>query len=111
MRCPTRSGSTRTTSSQPCATPVSRSKRWTAPSLNAGMDYEMPEGKGLNEDNAKPALRDPSLEIKGVARPLTRRFPKLSGFGQFDRPYAPGEIAGAGHGAAARRIGTEIAVL
>jgi beta-glucosidase len=40
-----------------------------------------------------------------------RRFTQMFRFGQFDRPYDPGEIDAAGHGATARRIGTEIAVL
>jgi beta-glucosidase len=85
--------------------------RSAAPSLNAGMDHEMPDAKWLNEDNVKSALRDTSLEIKTVDRALIRRFTQMFRFGQFDRPYDPGEIDAAGHGAAARRIGTEIAVL
>jgi beta-glucosidase len=85
--------------------------RSAAPSLNAGMDHEMPDAKWLNEDNVKAALRDTSLEIKTVDRALVRRFTQMFRFGQFDRPYDPGEIDAASHGAVARRIGTEIAVL
>jgi beta-glucosidase len=85
--------------------------RSAAPSINAGMDHEMPDAKWLNEDNVTAALRDTSLEIKTVDRALVRRFTQMFRFGQFDRPYDPGEIDAAAHGAAARRIGTEIAVL
>jgi len=85
--------------------------RSAAPSLNAGMDHEMPDAKWLNVDNVKAALRDTSLEIKTVDRALIRRFIQMFRFGQFDRPYDQGEIDAAGHGAAARRIGAEIAVL
>ena len=35
-----------------------------APSLNAGMDHEMPDAKWLNETNVKAALSDTSLEIE-----------------------------------------------
>jgi beta-glucosidase len=85
--------------------------RSAAPSLNAGMDHEMPDAKWLSEDNVKAALRDTSLEIKTVDRALVRRFTQMFRFGQFERPYEPGEIDAEGHGAVARRIGTEIAVL
>jgi beta-glucosidase len=85
--------------------------RSAAPSLNAGMDHEMPDAKWLNEDNVTAALRDTSLEIQTVDRALIRRFTQMFRFGQFDRPYDPGEIDAPAHGAVARRIGTEIAVL
>ena len=41
-----------------------------APSLNAGMDHEMPDAKWLNETNVKAALSDTSLEIETVDRAL-----------------------------------------
>src|SRR5688572_24629808 len=85
--------------------------RSAAASLNAGMDHEMPDAKWLNETNVKAALRDTSLEIETVDRALVRRFTQMFRFGQFDRPYAPGTIDARGHGAVARRIGTQIAVL
>ena len=85
--------------------------RSAAPSLNAGMDHEMPDAKWLNEDNVKAALRDTSLEIETVDRALVRRFTQMFRFGQFERPYDPGEIDAAAHGAVSHRIGTEIAVL
>jgi beta-glucosidase len=85
--------------------------RSAAPSLNAGMDHEMPDAKWLNAENVKAALGDTSLEPRTVDRALVRRFTQMFRFGQFDRPYDPGDIDAAGHGAAARRIGTEIAVL
>ncbi|WP_205739688.1 beta-glucosidase [Georgenia sp. SYP-B2076] len=85
--------------------------RSAAPSLNAGMDHEMPDAKWLNEDNVKAALADTSLEIETVERALVRRYTQMFRFGQFERPYAPGEIDAQAHGAVARRIGTEIAVL
>jgi beta-glucosidase len=82
-----------------------------APSLNAGLDHEMPDAKWLNEVNIKAALSDTSLEIETVDRALVRRYTQMFRFGQFERPYAPGEIDAAGHGALARRIGSQIAVL
>ena len=82
-----------------------------AGSLNAGMDHEMPDAKWMNETNVKAALQDTSLEIKTVDRALVRRFTQMFRFGQFERPYEPGEIDAAGHGAIARSIGSQIAVL
>ena len=82
-----------------------------AGSLNAGMDHEMPDAKWLNETNVRNALGDTSLEIETVDRALVRRFTQMFRFGQFERPYAPGEIDAAAHGAVARRIGGQMAVL
>ncbi len=87
------------------------SARSAAPSINAGMDLEMPDGKWLNEDNVTAALADTSLEIETVDRALRRRYAQMFRMGQFDRPYAPGEIDAQAHGGVARRIGTQIAVL
>jgi beta-glucosidase len=81
------------------------------PSLNAGMDHEMPDGKWLSEANVKAALQDTSLEIKTVDRALIRRYTQMFRFGQFERPYEPGEIDAKAHGAIARTIGSQIAVL
>ena len=61
-----------------------------APSLNAGMDHEMPDAKWLNETNVKAALSDTSLEIETVDRALVRRYTQMFRFGQFERPYDPG---------------------
>src|SRR3954447_10682654 len=85
--------------------------RSAAPSLNAGLDHEMPDAKWLNADNVTAALRDTSLEIETVDRTLVRRFTQMFRFGQFDRPYAPGEIDAQAHGAVSREIGSQIAVL
>ena len=82
-----------------------------APSLNAGMDHEMPDAKWLNEANVKAALSDTSLEIETVDRALVRRYTQMFRFGQFERPYQPGEIDAQAHGAAARTIGSQSAVL
>src|SRR3954462_333826 len=82
-----------------------------APSLNAGMDHEIPDAKWLNETNVKAALHDTSLEIETVDRALIRRYTQMFRFGQFDRPYAPGEINAHAHGATSRSIGSQIAVL
>ncbi len=82
-----------------------------AASLAAGMDHEMPDAKWLNETNVKAALHDTSLEIQTVDRALVRRFTQMFRFGQFERPYAPGTIDAKAHGALARRIGGQIAVL
>ena len=62
-------------------------------------------------DNVKAALQDTSLEIETVDRALVRRYTQMFRFGQFERPYDPGEIDAAAHGAVSRRIGTQIAVL
>src|SRR4051812_36038512 len=85
--------------------------RSSAPSLNAGLDHEMPDAKWLNETNVEAALSDTSLEIETVDRALTRRYTQMFRFGQFDRPYEPGAIDAEGHGAVARTIGSQIAVL
>ena len=82
-----------------------------APSLNAGLDHEMPDAKWLNETNVKAALNDTSLEIETVDRALVRRYTQMFRFSQFERPYDPGEIDAQAHGALARRIGSQIAVL
>ncbi len=85
--------------------------RSAAGSLNAGMDHEMPDAKWLNETNVRNALNDTSLEIETVDRALVRRYTQMFRFGQFERPYAPGEIDAAAHGAIARQIGARMAVL
>ena len=82
-----------------------------APSLNAGMDHEMPDAKWLNEANVKAALSDTSLEIETIDRALVRRYTQMFGFGQFERPYDPGGIDAQAHGAISRIIGSQIAVL
>src|SRR3954452_7366070 len=82
-----------------------------APSLNAGLDHEMPDAKWLNETNVKAALHDTSLEIETVDRALVRRFTQMFRFGQFERPYVQGEIDAQAHGAISRTIGSQIAVL
>jgi beta-glucosidase len=82
-----------------------------APSLNAGMDHEMPDAKWLNEANVKAALSDTSLEIETIDRALVRRYIQMFRFGQFERPYQPGEIDAQAHGAMSRSIGSQIAVL
>ena len=87
------------------------SSRSSAPSLNAGMDHEMPDAKWLNETNVKAALSDTSLEIETVDRALVRRYTQMFRFGQFERPYQPGEIDAQAHGAISRTIGSQIAVL
>lgn len=85
--------------------------RSAAPALNAGMDLEMPDAKWLNPENVHAGLADTSLEIETIDRALVRRFTQMFRFGQFDRPYAPGEIDASAHGAIARRIGEQTAVL
>jgi beta-glucosidase len=82
-----------------------------APSLNAGMDHEMPDAKWLNETNIKAALSDTSLEIETIDRALVRRYTQMFRFGLFERPYDPGEIDAQAHGAISRTIGSQIAVL
>ena len=82
-----------------------------APSLNAGMDHEMPDAKWLNETNVKAALSDTSIEIETIDRALVRRYTQMFRFGQFERAYQPGEIDAQAHGAISRTIGSQIAVL
>src|SRR3954447_3064945 len=82
-----------------------------APAINAGLDHEMPDAKWLNGTNVKAALQDTSLEIETLDRALARRYTQMFRFGQFDRPYAPGEIDAQAHGAVSRAIGSQIAVL
>jgi beta-glucosidase len=82
-----------------------------APSLNAGMDHEMPDAKWLNETNVKAAVSDTSLEIETIDRALVRRYTQMFRFGQFERPYDPGEIDAQAHSAISRSIGCQIAVL
>ena len=60
------------------------------------MDHEMPDAKWLNETNVKAALQDTSLEIETVDRALVRRYTQMFRFGQFERPYDPGEIDATG---------------
>ena len=85
--------------------------RSAAASLNAGMDHEMPDSKWLNETNVKNALQDTSLEIQTIDRALVRRYTQMFRFGQFERPYNPGEIDAKAHGAISRKIGSQMAVL
>src|SRR5215211_7548364 len=75
------------------------------------MDHEMPDAKWLNETNVKAALSDTSLEIQTIDRALVRCYTQMLRFGQFQRPYDPGEIDAQAHGAIARTIGSQIAVL
>lgn len=85
--------------------------RSAAPALNAGLDHEMPDAKWLNPGNVEAALADTSLEVETVNRALVRRYTQMFRFGQFERPYAPGQIDAHAHGAVSRRIGEQIAVL
>lgn len=87
------------------------SVRSCAPSLNAGLDHEMPDAKWLNETNIKNALNDTSLEMKTIDRALIRRYTQMFRFGQFERPYQPGEIDASSNGAISRRLGAQMAVL
>lgn len=87
------------------------STRSAAPSINAGLDLEMPDAKWLNEDNIKAALNDTSLEERAIDRALIRRFTQMFRFEQFDWEYNPGEIDAEAHGQKAREIGAKGAVL
>lgn len=82
-----------------------------APSLSAGLDLEMPDGKWYNEANLTAALMDHTLEMATVDRALVRRFTQMFRFDQFGKPYAPTEIPAAAHGEVSRRIGADMAVL
>ena len=87
------------------------STRSAATHSNAGLDHEMPDAKWLNQTNITNALNDTSLEMKTIDRALIRRFTQMFRFGQFERPYDPGEIDAAANGATARRLGAQMAVL
>ena len=66
---------------------------------------------GSTRPTSRPRCQDTSLEIETVDRALVRRYTQMFRFGQFERPYAPGEIDARAHGAVARAIGSQIAVL
>ncbi|WP_018296649.1 beta-glucosidase family protein [Corynebacterium lubricantis] len=87
------------------------SARSAAPSINAGLDHEMPDAKWFNEDNIKSAIEDTSLEIEVVDRALVRRYTQMFRFGHFDSVYDPKEIDAQAHGAVSRKIGADMAVL
>jgi len=87
------------------------SARSSAPSINAGLDLEMPDAKWLNEENIKNAIEDTSLEIETVDRALVRRFTQMFRFNQFGKEYNPGEIDAKAHGNRARKVGEQAAVL
>ena len=87
------------------------STRSAAASIHAGLDLEMPDGKWLNAANVTAALRDTSLEIEAIDRALVRRFTVMFRLGQFEWPYAPGTVDAAEHGARARALGRQFAVL
>lgn len=87
------------------------STRSAAASLHAGLDLEMPDGKWLSETNVTAALHDTSLEIEAIDRALVRRFTPMFRLGQFEWPYAPGTVDAQAHGARARAVGRQFAVL
>lgn len=87
------------------------SARSSAPSMNAGLDLEMPDAKWFNEETIKSALDENSLEIETVDRALVRRFTQMFRFNQFGEEYNPGEIDAKAHGEKARKIGSESAIL
>ena len=86
----------------------------TALSLNAGEDFEMQSGTFYSTTRINAALADGSLAIGTIDRALTRRYVQMFKFGIFDRPitHTPIDAATAqAHGAVARSIGEQIAVL
>lgn len=87
------------------------STRSAAASIHTGLDLEMPDAKWLNEEHLTAALQDTSLEIQAVDRALIRRFTRMFRLGQFERPFDPGTVDAATHGAWARAIGRQLAVL
>ncbi|MDR6939180.1 beta-glucosidase family protein [Arcanobacterium hippocoleae] len=87
------------------------SARSAGPSLNAGLDHEMPDAKWFNEKNLKAALNDTSTEIELIDRALIRRYTQMFRFGHFDTVYNPVAIDAQAHGAISREIGAEMAVL
>ena len=86
----------------------------TALSLNAGEDFEMQSGTFYSAARINAALADGSLAIGTIDRALTRRYVQMFKFGIFDRPitHTPIDAATAqAHGAVARSIGEQVAVL
>ncbi|MCW2926163.1 MAG: bglB [Thermoleophilia bacterium] len=71
----------------------------------------MPDAKWLNAPNVQAALTDTSLEMETIDRALVRRFTQMFRFGHFERPYAPGTVDAKAHGARARALGAQFAVL
>jgi len=86
----------------------------TAVSLNAGEDFEMQSGNFYSATRINAALADGSLQQATIDRALKRRYVQMFKFGVFDRPitHTPLDAATAqAHGAVARSIGEQIAVL
>ena len=86
----------------------------TALSLNAGEDFEMQSGTFYSTTRINAALADSSLSMATIDRALTRRYVQMFKFGIFDRPitHTPIDAATAqAHGAVARSIGEQVAVL
>ena len=86
----------------------------TALSLNAGEDFEMQSGNFYSATRINAALADGSLQQATIDRALKRRYVQMFKFGVFDRPitHTPLDATTAqAHGAVARSIGEQIAVL
>jgi len=86
----------------------------TALSLNSGEDFEMQSGNFYSTTRINAALADGSLAMGTIDRALQRRYVQMFKFGIFDRPitHTPIDAATAqAHGAVARSIGEQIAVL
>jgi beta-glucosidase len=86
----------------------------TAPSLNAGEDFEMQNGTWYSATRISAALADSSLSMATIDRALKRRYQQMFRFGIFDRPITHTPIdanTAAAHGAVARSIGEQAAVL
>ena len=86
----------------------------TALSLNAGEDFEMQSGNFYSATLINAALANGSLSTATIDRALTRRYVQMFKFGIFDRPITHTPIdapTAQAHGAVARSIGEQVAVL
>jgi beta-glucosidase len=83
----------------------------TAPALRAGEDLEMPNNVWFSSDNIRSAISAGSLTETDLNNALLRRYTQMFKHGQFDRPLTMTPIDQTSHGAIARSIGEQSAVL
>jgi beta-glucosidase len=83
----------------------------TAASLKAGEDLEMQNAVWFTSDLINSALASGAIAQSDIDNALLRRFTQMFKYGVFDRPAAITTIDQALHGAVARTVGEEAAVL
>ncbi|XUW92293.1 glycoside hydrolase family 3 C-terminal domain-containing protein [Burkholderia sp. M6-3] len=86
----------------------------TAPSMDAGLDLEMPSGIWFTPDNVGQALATGALTVSAINQALTRRYTQMFRAGIFDRPVVRTPLDSSTiqtDGAEARLVGEQSAVL